>query len=134
VPQPRLIHPVPVMVEQFSPSTTRYDEQAREAVQQAARKPVKTVPGQPRWSMGEALETSLLGATIDARGYVLFRRVDLEAQSLVLVVNDRIIRIANEVVDLYIVRLQPLGHYETGWTLVRAYFADRRPSKEKPAL
>lgn len=134
--QPRLIHPVPVVLERINRDTTKERADAREPIQQAARHPAVTIQGQPNWTAvvggGRSLQVTRLGPQEDALGYVLFRYADLNAQSITLQMNDRIKKIGFREGDWYINRLQDVGHYSDagGPTLVRAYFKDRDPTKK----
>lgn len=131
-PYPRLLHPVPVLIEQIDTGATVYDEDAREPVQQAARKVVVTVPGQASYGSAASLTPGAGGIREDEDGYVTFRQRDLDARSVALAVNDRFTSIGGVGHDAYVTRLQPMGHYpEFGNTLVRAYFADRQPAKHR---
>jgi hypothetical protein len=131
--QPRLIHPVPVTIEQLDLAETIQDDDYREPVQQAARKAkVTSVKGQPRWEGSKELEFTKGGVQQKADGYVLFRYVDLEAAGVTLSDNDRFTLIGKQVTDVYIVQLQPVAHYSDkgGATLLKAFFMDRQPSRQ----
>lgn len=128
---PNLIHPVDVTIEQINRAATIYDDDAREPVQAAARKSQVVVPGQPRWGSSRRLEATAGGPVDNATGYVLFRPIDLEAAGVDLQINDRL-RFQGR--ELYIVRLQPAGHYGGVSKLTRAYFADREPAKKPEVI
>lgn len=130
-PYPRLLHPVPVQLEQIDRGATVYDTDAREPVQQAARKTVVTIPGQASYGSRADLKFSAGGPQEGEDGFITFRKLDLDARSITLHVNDRIVKVGAVVHDAYITRIQPMGHYpEFNSTLVRAYFSDRQPSKQ----
>jgi len=131
--QPNLLHPVPVQVQSLDKANTMYDEHTREPIQQASHSVTKTVQGQPRWGVAAGLEMSNNGPQENAAGYVLFRHVDLDAAELTLKENDRFIKIGNQEVDVYIVSLRYEGHYSDagGSTLVKAFFRDRQPSRQR---
>jgi len=128
---PFLLHPVPITVERLDTASTLYDEDAREAVQQASRATEVTIPGQVKWGSVDKVEMERQGVAEGADGYVLFRKVDLDAASIELAPNDRITRIGHVETDVYVLKLQPMGHYtdQVGHTLVRAWFEDRTPAK-----
>lgn len=132
MPVPNLIHPVPVTIEQISKGTTIYDPDSREPIQQASRPVKKTLSGQVRWQSRLAEGTTRGGTTEGAAGYVLFRQVDLDANSLVLQLEDRFSRLGTIDTDVYITRLRPVGHYpdQAGHTMIKAFFDDRQPSKQ----
>lgn len=132
MPAPRLIHPVPVTIHQIDKGATLYDEDAREPIQAAARFASKTLDGQVKWFDQFNEKNTRVGTIEEAAGYVLFRQIDLTAQSIVLQNEDRISRIGTRDTDVYITRLLPVGHYpdQGGHTMVKAYFGDRQPSKQ----
>jgi len=132
MPIPNLIHPVPVEIRQIDESETIYDDDMREPVQQSVRASTVTVPGQVKWGMDQNLQTRLRGAEEGSDGYVLFRYVDLAAQGITLAREDRFVKLGNVDVDVYVKALRPEGHYsdQGGPTLVKAFFADRQPSRQ----
>lgn len=131
-PYPNLIHPVAVTLEQIDRPATVYDENTRAPIQQAARKAAVTLSGQASYGSAAGLMRKTYGLIKDESGYVTFSRRDLVSRSITLSIGDRITLIGNESHDAYIVRLQPMGHYpEYGNTLVRAYYQDRKPAKQR---
>ena len=136
---PRLLHPVPVEIEQLVRSAAPMDDDYAEPIQQATRGPRIVALGQVKWSMDERLRASLIGAEQESEGYILFRRVDLRALGIAeLKQNDRFVSIGAgpnaRPVDLYITGLRFEGHYpdQGGPALVKAFFRDRNPSKQTP--
>ncbi len=129
---PRLLHPVDISIEKIDRAATVYDPDAREPIFQASRKTIVVVPGQVNWGTQLGLESTKAGPREGAAGYVLFRRVDLDAASITLEDNDRFARLGNVDCDLYVDRLEHEGHYPDhgGPTLVKAYFSDRQPAKQ----
>ncbi len=130
---PNLIHPIPIQIQQLALTETIQDEDLREPVQQAVNAATKMVNGQVKWGMEKSLSVRMGGVTAIASGYVLFRYVDLLAQSISLALNDRIIKTGFLEVDVYIIRLQPMAHYpdQGGPSLLKAYFADRAPGRQR---
>lgn len=131
---PRLLHPVPVQIEQANRGATVYDEDARESVGQVAVDAVVTINGQVKYGSSKQLDyQSGAGVQENEKGYVLFRQRDLNAASITLQPSDRIIKIGSVVHDVYISRLMPTGHYgeHGGNTLVKAFFEDRQPSNHR---
>jgi len=128
---PNLLHAVPVELVQIDTASTLWDEDAREAVQQASRSTPITLQGQVKWGAVEEVEMERQGVAEGADGYVLFRKIDLDALGIVLAPNDRFTKIGHIETDVYILKLQPMGHYpdQGGHTLVRAWFEDRTPAK-----
>lgn len=132
MPVPRLIHPVPVTIQQIDKSATIMDEDAREPIQSAARPVSKTLNGQVKWQSQFDEQNTRVGTIESASGYVLFRQIDLTAKSIVLQNEDRISRIGTSDTDVYITNLRPVGHYpdQGGHTMIKAFFDDRQPSKQ----
>ena len=69
------------------------------------------------------------GIEQSAKGYVLFRMVDLlnhPSGPISLKQNDKFIKLGTIVKDVYIVGLRYSGHYpdQAGPTLVKAFYAD----------
>jgi len=129
---PRLLHPVTVLIEQISTTTTAYDPDTREPIQQAARAASISLKCQVKYGASKETSYESGGIREGERGYALFRQRDLDNASVTLAPNDRITKIGRVEHDVYITRLEPLGHYP-GYanTLVKAYFADRQPSKHR---
>ncbi len=130
--RPNLIHSVTVEIQQIDRSETFMDPDAREPIQHASRDAIKKVQGQPRWNSQQLRGHERAGSTETSLGYVLFRLEDLDAQSIILQVNDRFKKIGRINTDVFIVRLEFQGHYPPdGPTLVKAHFEDRQPSKQR---
>ncbi len=131
MPLPLLIHPVDIVIETLSTQTTVYDDDFREAIQQAERGVAVTVPGQVKWADEEGMTVTRGGIQQSANGYVLFRYVDLQGLSIELRENDRIISMGHVQTNVYIVGTTPMGHYgdQNGPALIKAHFADRAPSR-----
>lgn len=135
MPEPRLIHPVPVTIEQIDRATTVYDEDAREPLQQAARKTRVTLNGQTSGSLRIAGRgTTRMGRTKDEDGYVLFLTRDLRAKGIDpftgLDDDDRIVSIGGVATTLYVKRIEPVASYPgLGYTMVKVFVDDRDPVK-----
>jgi hypothetical protein len=128
---PNLIHPVPVTLQILDRAGTVMDEDLREAVQNEARGASIVCPGQVLWTADQRLNLKPEGVKEDSDGYALFRYIDLQALSITLKRDDRIIRVGTVDVDVYIVKLQPMGHYPSasGPTLLKAFFKDKQPGR-----
>ncbi len=133
MPLPNLLHRVNCTIEQIDRTGTLNDDDAREPVQHAERSAAVTVQGQPKWVSEETLGTSRGGARSDSAGYVLFRYVDLNAAGVDLDINDRITIQGHIAAEVYVTKVQPIGHYadQNGASLVKAWFADRKPAKQR---
>lgn len=125
---------MPIIIQQLDLAATIQDEDYREPVAQAARSSKKTVNGQVAWGGDADLAYTKGGVQLKADGYVLFRYVDLAAAtpSITLRDNDRFTKLGLLEVDVYIVKLQPVGHYtdQGGATMVKAFFMDRQPARQ----
>jgi len=131
---PKLLHPVPVQIEQADRGSTIYDDDAREPIGQVAVSAVVTISGQVKYGSSKQLGyQSGAGVQENEKGYVLFRQRDLDAASIALEPSDRITKIGTVDHDVYISRIMPTGHYAEfgGNTLVKAFFEDRQPSKQR---
>ena len=130
--QPRLLHPVPIIIQQIKPSLTPMDDDYREPIQQSKRGANVTIQGQVNWTGMDKVDMAVGGVRLESEGYVLFRYIDLARKNIVLKKDDRLISIGGVEVDVYIMKLQPMGHYPSakGPTTVRAWFHDRQPNKQ----
>lgn len=133
---PRLIHPVDVELEQLSRSTTVVDDEFREPIQQGDRSTRVTLQAQPKWGFDDKNIPTKLGSDSEADGYFLFRTDQLATAGVTIQQGDRFVSVGSGAnkrdIDVYVVRLQPMGHYtdQLGNTLLRAWFKDRHPSKQ----
>lgn len=125
--QPRLLHPVPITIEKVEIDTTIVDDDFREPIQHADREAAVIVDGQVKWGVSDELKMGEVGVEDLADGYVLFRYIDLEAQSIVLEKNDRFTKLGKLDTEVYVVKLRPVGHYtdQGGATMVKAFFSER---------
>jgi len=82
--------------------------------------------------MQYGLEATKAGARENAVGYVLFRKVDLDAASITLQINDRFAKLGTVDADVYVDRIEHTAHYpdQGGPALVKAHFSDRRPAEQ----
>lgn len=128
MPIPNLIHPVSILLSQIEYSTTDFDEEFREPVQNVNRAVTQTIPGQVKWAHDKKVFYMRQGKKLEADGYVLFRYVDLSAKTVTLNIGDRILQTGKQnLTNVYIVHLQPIGHYTDtdGSTMVKAFFEDK---------
>jgi hypothetical protein len=133
MPIPNLIHPIPIVFRQINESTTIYDEHHREPVQQSKWGSNITVMGQIKWAEEKALTIAVNGKILNADGYVLFRYIDLQAKTVTLKGNENITSIGGVNQDLYVLKLRPVASYNDvgGSTMVKAFFEDRQPKRQK---
>lgn len=142
MPNPRLLHPVPIFLRQIDRRRTAImDDNLHEPVGQVRRelKPVKLSAQMKIFDTDRARAASG-GATEDSTGYALFRTSDLNIAKIEIERGDRIVQIGDgkngREVDYYIVKVLWLGHYQfaQGPTLVKAFFEDRKPSRQRGDL
>lgn len=130
---PRLIHPITITIEQIDKGATIYDHDTREPIQQASRSSTVTIKAQIRFRSLDEVDLRRGGDRLDARGYVLFRRKDMEKQSITINPNDKITSIGHQTgLEYFITRIEWIGHYplHNGPSLLKAWFDDRAPGKQ----
>lgn len=132
---PRLLHPIPVVIERLDTDNTIYDENAREPIGLAARKTSVTIDAQISYDSSQIV-SEFYGNTIKTNGYLIFRRVDLESANIMPVLEDKIVKLgtgdAAVTTALYIVGIDYRAHYpdQGGWTLLKCWYSDKQPSKQ----
>ncbi len=113
------------------------DPLLHEPVGQVKRFPRLKLYAQVQWGLDKSLRASEMTVTEACDGYLLFLTASLVAERATVVPGDRIVQIGEgpleQEVDLYIVSLKWMGHYpdQKGPTLLRAYFSDRTPSRQR---
>lgn len=132
MPLPRLIHPVPVVIEQADPAGRVYDRDAREPIHGARGTAIVNIDAQIQWGTKGAPEYEGTGVRERSDGYILVRLYDLNAKGVTLKRGDRIISTGAGLglitgLDLFLLRMQPAGHWpdQGGSTLLRWFFEDR---------
>ena len=130
MPQPDLIQPVEVVIEQFDNDETVFDTNAREPIR--GREPVRTVTvsAQVRYRDYDDPAPSIPGTRMETRGKFVVKNLDLENSGIALQIHDRIIQIGEETgLDFYLMRYRPSGHWSdvNGPTLTKWWFASRNP-------
>lgn len=141
MPTPRLLHPVPVYIRQIDREQTPQDDRARSPKGQARRKqkPIK-LRAQVKIGDTDNPKASPGGVIESSDGYLLFLTVDLRAARVLIDRGDRVVQIgdgkAARDVDYYITKVQHRGHYpgQKGPTLLKAFFTDRHPSRQRGDL
>jgi len=134
---PNLIHPLPTDVQPVDRAATIQDDGYNEPVQTVVYREAYTAPGQWKWASDKELRMQEIGALEYSTGYVLFRMRDLRALGQTIGVGDRIIGYgagaARVPLDVYVVKLRYEGHYpdQYGPSLVKAFFSDRAPERQK---
>lgn len=138
MPTPHLIHPVPVFLRKADKANSPVmDPLLHEPVGQVRRESTIRLLAQVSWGLDQSQQPSEMTVGDTADGYLLFRTLELAAARVQIKPGDRIVKIGEgpveQVTDLYIVSLKWMGHYPEhgGPTLLRAYFADRSPSRQR---
>lgn len=135
--QPLLLHKTKCLIEPVDLEATSYDEDAREEIDNMARKPTITIPAQCEYRRGlqsrtgSDLQTVVAGGTnLEEFGYILVRVRDCEKRGWTPAAGDRVAKMGRRLTDCYIIAIQPIGHYadQDGATLLRCYVQDRTPA------
>lgn len=139
MPQPKLIHPLNIVIKPLDTSTTIYDANAREAIQIVKRKVTITIAGQVEYrdftqhAQSDA-RYEKQGFVGEERGYILIRYIDAAQLGYVPAIGDEITMIGLDTLTpqstiAFVHRLKPCMHYPRfGKTAVKLYFADRKPA------
>lgn len=129
MPVPNLLNPVNVVIEPGAPAVTRFDEDAREPVRTLKKGPPISLFAQVEWAITSP-RAFAAGPVQGATGYLVVRKVDIDAIPYSPRRGDKVTVIGNQTTDLYLSHVAPTGHYTDagGTTLFRLYFEDRRPA------
>lgn len=142
MPNPRLLHRTPVFLRQIDRGFTgKYDHNLKEPIGQVRRelKPIKLIAQVHIGATGRPT-ASHAGVVEDSSGYLLFLTWELRTASVMLKRGDRIVQIGappnDRAVDYYLLHSEWEGHYQQhgGPTLVKWFFADRKPSRQRGDL
>lgn len=137
MPPVRLLHPIQVLLRKAEPSrTAAQDPVLKEPIGQVRRnrKPIRLLAQISDGKTNDPVATAG-GVNEDSDGYLLFRTQDLRREGVTVERGDRVVQIGSDEnakdVDYYITKLKYMGHYPNhkGPSLVRAYYADRQPSR-----
>jgi hypothetical protein len=138
MPKVRLLHPVVVFLRKADrENTALMDDALHEPVGQVrrAQKPIK-LRAQIKDGKTEDARPSFGGVVMESDGYLLFLLKDLNRDHIMIEIGDRVVQIGEGAnareTDLYVVKLQHLGHYPgSGPNLLKAFFEDRHPSRQR---
>lgn len=132
---PDLIEPVALVVETINKVQTPYSTGVsgkREIINHVVRDQF-TIPAQVVFAnLDQDMQTSQLGASEKAKGYVILKRGDLKAQGKQINRGDRIVQIHGEPLKQLLYFIHSVGdlssHFsDTGFSFVRVFFSDREP-------
>lgn len=133
---PNLLFPADTTIETIDKGSTAYDSEAREPIGGVQRTTV-AVKAQRRYaSVGEdggaEPTTNSLGSQNNIRGRYVFRMIDLSNANYTVKRGDKVVDHGGEACEHYITHTEGRAHYESGPTLLFAYFSDRRPATTSP--
>lgn len=134
MPIPNLIHPINVTFEFVEKEEMVVDSSARESVfgsrQLQSVVSTVTLEAQVAWIDKDDPRYEGTGATEENTGYLTMRYYDISAAVVDIERGTKIVAIEGMgSVSLFVTKKQPCGHYPGhGATLVRFYFADRKPA------
>lgn len=137
---PRLINPVPVFIRKADPdNTAAVNTSLHEPVGQMRRfrDPIKLLAQISYIKMDNPVPTAG-GINEISDGYLVFQISRLRKMGIMVDRGDQVTQIGQGrtlmAVDYYITKIQPLGHTSLakGATLIKAYFADRQPTRQRP--
>ena len=142
MPQPKLHHPLNVVIEPLDTDSTIYDEHAREQIQVVSRSPSITIAAQVEYrdfvqhAQADA-SYDRRGIKAEERGYLLIRYIDakyVENGPYVPRIGDKITMIGlgsetPQPMTAFVHRMKPTAHYpRLGKTMVKLFYADRKPA------
>lgn len=134
---PHLLHKTKCVIEPVDLEGTSYDEEAREEIDNMARKPTITISAQCEYRRGmqsrtgSDLQVVVAGGTnLEEFGYILVRVRDCTSKGWTPTVGDRVAKMGRRLTDCYIMAIQPIAHYadQDGASLLRCYVQDRTPA------
>ena len=124
--QPRLIHPIDVVIQKINRTETEWDPDFEEPTGDSVIQydDPMTLKGQVNYTTVSQISTG--GATWlkDSLGRIVFRKKDLAEAGIELELMDKIISIDDQEVEYYVLEARPQGHYRHS-TLVYAFFGDK---------
>ncbi len=139
MPHPKLLHPVAVTVEPLSNVGQIEDENLREEIQIVGRSVQIVINAQMEYrdkddyaSAREMFDSR--GLIVQTSGYFLIRVLDAQLQSWTPQIGDRLVETGTgsnfpQQMDCVVVKIEPRAHYPNlGPTLLKCFFADRKPS------
>lgn len=126
-----LIQPVYVIFEPHDQAVRMTDEDAREQYHGKRSSRQVVLPAQVYWDEESAQEMHVGGDQPSVSGYLVVRRVDMQAQNCNIDVKDRIVAIGDATgLDAYVTKRVRFGHWSDvgGAVYVQFFFKDRDPT------
>ena len=127
---PKLIHPIPVVLELLNTSVLKFDPDTKEVIPGGMGRTTVALKAQVQWTEEDRLRTGDAVPRDQSKGYLLFRQRDLDNKGISISRSDKIVRIGKLTdLELYVISTKPRGHYpdQGGHTLLQADFSDREP-------
>jgi len=127
MPNPKLIHPIPVTLELLKVGDTIYDPDTKEPVSDVARETV-SLQAQVKFFKENELSVGEQGPEKKSTGYLLFKRTDLVLIGISPKQGDKITKIGHETgLEYFIIDSTPMAYYpdQGGHTLLKCSFQDR---------
>jgi len=130
MPNPNLIHPIPVVLEQLDKAATLYDEDAQEPIGRPEYTQVR-LQAQVKWRAIDDPDWMWSGRRESWKGYLLFKRSTLVTRGVTIAKGDQITTIGHRACRLYVEEFEDAGHYPDigGNGLMLAFFSDRSPAE-----
>lgn len=128
---PSLLHPNNVTIEPKEAASALVDDYSSEIIRGSGRGTEFIIPAQVHWEREKDADPHQQDIVESSTGHITVRRWDAERLGVSLPKRgDRITKLDDAAVRLYIIRTTPLGHYSASDkpTLLRAYFTDREPT------
>ena len=134
MPIPNLLNPVWLQVRPISKGTTAYDAEAREPLRVVERTPVISILAQVEYGSSRTPQYQEIGAAEEVSGYFLTTTLEAQRVGYTPRRGDLVVQVGNRVVTQYVTAWEDAGHWgdTAGASLLRVYFADRRPSARQP--
>lgn len=127
--EPRLLNPTKATIAQKNETKTQYDHLRRTPINVVAKDVSFDIDCQVKWNtqIGDFANPDIKQEGADERemGYIMVRTKDLNALSKVLRRGDRILKLGNQDVLFFILRVDFGSHYGGEFKLLRVSFGDR---------
>jgi hypothetical protein len=135
MPNPNLIHPIPVVVQRHNRAKQVMDDEAREPLHGArtSAADVVNIDAQVSWGTRGRVQNEAGGVEEKSDGYILCRTSDLRTKGGPFKRGDKIVTIGTGdnalAVELFITQMDPMGHWpdQGGSSLLKFMFSDRKP-------
>lgn len=127
--KPNLLNPTTATIAQYDAPSTAMDHRRRSPVTVVVKDAGFQIKCQVKWAadfFSNLTEPSKIGADEQQDGYIIVRTQDLETLGKTLKRGDRITKLGDQDVVLFILRLEYGSHYGGKFRLVKLWFQDRK--------